>query len=863
MFFKKVTLDGYIPFTHVGNRHVEIEFDQAATAIIGSNGCGKSSLLSQMTPLPATRTDYLKDGRIEKIIEHDGHIFTLTSDFKNPTAPHSFKKDDVELNLSGTTDTQRDLVYEHLGVNQMILDIMAGNIHICEMQKSLRKQLFSATYPSDLSFVLEYHKKVCSQIRAFSNQIKLLQGREGSLMASLISDSERCYMDDYRECYTELLNRIDRANLILENEINQLKQHPVMQEKRDFKIELQHGQEMLKMFTRRYQRLLMSSRVSRKFGEHPTLENLTEKRTICNQQLGFLIEKKTARTKELETIRDELNKFLRIRDTPASDKKDELANELLLIAKEMDELKANPSWQNIPAVQADKMTTVDQLIPDLNTIVTSLHPYAGQLIGQEEISRIQSECDTFTFSVSSLMSEKVGLEQQLAQQKSRKEMMTQNSYPKDCSRVCGLRATLEASVRDIDLRCAEIEARLKKIYEDVDYQNKHLEANKKKLLEISPAIPILKRLYDKLSENYLVDLALNGESFLDCVNNHIAEIPNRIIKGLESSKIYYRYKELYDRSEQIKSTLAMMKTSESVNLSLEVIKSMIEDRQQKLDEGIKGLDDLQRQTKALTFDLDCYDAALCDLREMNNLIGEIEYSLNIDIISNRIEFDQKMIDEHLALKNEISTRLREIEHTLEEQKRINDILETEIKPTLESLRKQRMDWELVEIGLSPTKGLPCIYLVRFMNRLISRANMFIKEIWYSDMELAYVEEKDNLDFSIGVIFNKSTTAKDISLCSKGQKAIVDFAFTLALATERGFLKWMPLICDEIDGPLTEAHRTTLVALINRLLEDGIVKQMFLVNHFGCQTGFSECDIVCLCTDGIVVPGEYNTHAKIE
>ncbi len=132
MFWKKISLDGYIPFSHVGNKHVEIEFDSPATCIIGANGCGKSSLLRIMDVLtPPTRPDFAKDGKIEMTVEHDGHLFVLTSDFKNATSPHSFKRDGVELNLSGTSDTQKDLVIEHLGITSLSNELMAGNIHIC------------------------------------------------------------------------------------------------------------------------------------------------------------------------------------------------------------------------------------------------------------------------------------------------------------------------------------------------------------------------------------------------------------------------------------------------------------------------------------------------------------------------------------------------------------------------------------------------------------------------------------------------------------------------------------------------------------------------------------------------------------
>ena len=862
MLWKKITLDGYIPFTHVGNHHVEVEFDQPCCAILGGNGSGKSSMLREMTPYPSCRTDYMKDGRIEKVIEHRGHIYTLTSDFKNATAPHSFKKDDQELNPSGTSDVQIDLVEEIFGINKMISDIMAGNIHICSMQKSLRKQLFSATYPSDLSFVLEYHKKVCSQIRAFANQIKLLQGREGSLEASLITSAERDRMHQYRDCYQTILDRVDKANFLLENEINQLKDHEVLK-KQQSNLTLDDLKKLITTIVRHYQEMLVDRKKGRKLGESPTIHSTHEKVIAHQASLRFLREKESTRTHELESLRDELNKFIRVRDAPTSDKKDELASELVVLEQEMKSLQTNPSWKNIPPIQADKMDKVEDIVVTVTNLITSLHPYCGRLINQEQIDKLRGECDTLSFSIANVMGEKSILEGQLAQQRSRKEMMTQNSYPKDCSRVCGLRATLEASVRDIDLRCSEIEARLKKIYEEVSDNEKRLNESRRHLLEVSPAIPIMKSLWEKLSENYLLDLALNGESFIDCVNNHCTEIPNRIIKGYESSKIYYRYKDLYNKSEQIKNTLAMMKSNEAINLSMEVIHEMIADRQKKLDLGIKEIDELVRQIRIVENDLDLFVDAEDTLRSIDTYIQVANDVLNREIILNRIAFDRKMIDEHIQIKNEIGRRLREIEHTLEEQKRIEDVLNTEIRPTLEDLRKQKIDWELVESGLSPTKGLPCIYLVRFMNRLISRANAIIKEVWSTDMELGYIEEKDSLDFSISVIFNKSTIVKDCSLCSNGQKAIVDLAMTLALAIERGFINWMPLICDEVDGALTDQHRTSLVGMINRLLEEGVIKQMFIVNHFAIQTGLPNCSIVALSTDGVLLPCSYNEHAKIE
>ena len=70
MFFRSIDLVGFLPFTHVGNHHVHIDFKSPAISILGSNGCGKSSLLRIMdVASPPIRTDFLKDGSIEMVVD--------------------------------------------------------------------------------------------------------------------------------------------------------------------------------------------------------------------------------------------------------------------------------------------------------------------------------------------------------------------------------------------------------------------------------------------------------------------------------------------------------------------------------------------------------------------------------------------------------------------------------------------------------------------------------------------------------------------------------------------------------------------------------------------------------------------------
>ena len=863
MTWKSITLDGFIPFTHCGNSHVSIDFVSPATAFLGTNGCGKSSLLRAMTPYPATRTDYLKGGKIVKVLEHNGHTFELTSDFSKGEGPHSFIMDGTELNVSGTTDTQKDLVNEHLDYSQTLEDILAGNVHICSLPKSGRKQLFSAVYPSDLSFVLELHKKVCSQIRAYGNQIKLMQQREGSLTASLIFDDELKKLEAFKEAALDIIDKIDKANLLLESENDRLKANPV------FKKEL-HGFDTFtdiinefKQYREDFIRQFLHIDKTRHLEGDINKDTLRDKYVEFNNEMKYVTDLKRQTEDMLASIRDEIDKFTKVKTASISDKKTEINNEIEVIKTEMKSIQDDDNaWLNTPSIPMIKLVDVVEKLEKIQTLITELHDYAGSLLGGDQIQELRQKNNNLRYSIQSLKNEREIHTAQLDQSETRKKALERNSFPQDCIRVCGLRETLVSSLKDVTLRIGQLQARITEINTQIEQNQKEIKENEQKLDESAPAIPLMKDLWDLLTENYLNEIALKGEPYVECLNTHASEIYNRIVRAVDSSKKYYRYKELNDKLEQLSKTLTMMESVEDAQLSLSVIEGLIQDKEKQLENGIAKLADIEIKLEEAERKMVQVGEVGYSLERINKLVEQATDVLNVKILENRIEFNNAMISEHLKMKKNLSEKLMEIEHTLQEQTRISNILGTEIKPTLEGLRLQKMKWECVEKGLSPTVGLPCIYLTRFINRLIALTNNFIKEVWCYDMELVYIQESEELDFTISVLINKSTTVKDINLCSKGQAGIIDLAFTLAMCMERGWLKTRSLMADEIDAAMSDEHRTRLVQMLANLIETEEIKQMFLVNHYAIQTGFTNCDCVVLSPEGLVLPGVYNQHAEI-
>ena len=200
----------YKPFLHHKTKHVTIDNLSHVTVISGENACGKSSLLRAISPYPSISTEFEKGGYKKLIYDHAGSIYEISSDFRKSTGAHSFIKDGVELNESGTTDVQNNLVMEHLHYDDVVEKLVTGKFKICDMSKVDRRVLFMETYPSSMGFILDYYKQVSSRLRAINNNIKMLMQRKISLEQQLVSP---VILSDYKKERDDLVNAVSKLDL--------------------------------------------------------------------------------------------------------------------------------------------------------------------------------------------------------------------------------------------------------------------------------------------------------------------------------------------------------------------------------------------------------------------------------------------------------------------------------------------------------------------------------------------------------------------------------------------------------------------------------------------------------------------------
>lgn len=169
MLIKKVTLNGFKRFSLSGVDNFEFEPKNGINIFTDRNGAGKSSLLSQLNPLPPERKDFKDDGYKVIEITHQGHNYIITS----KGLKHSILKDGEELNPGGTRKVQLELVENIFNIDPHTLNVVNGNSPFTLMSPSERKKWLTEISTVDYSYAISIYQKLLERRRDLTAWVKL------------------------------------------------------------------------------------------------------------------------------------------------------------------------------------------------------------------------------------------------------------------------------------------------------------------------------------------------------------------------------------------------------------------------------------------------------------------------------------------------------------------------------------------------------------------------------------------------------------------------------------------------------------------------------------------------------------------
>lgn len=856
MRITSIQIRNFKRFRTPGIREFSATFDAPVQIITAPNGYAKTSLLRELCPLPPVRSLYEVNGYKETHFENDGHSFILISDFSNRNSPHSFQMDGKELNTSGTTDIQEELVAKYFGITSAIRSLIYNKVTLCSTTKAERKNLFLNINPMQLGLILDTHKKTLSKIKDCRANLNHLYARRSDIEARLVKP-------EILEQHTKTKQKLSEYLLEIDKILAQLDQHITSLTSR-YSTDLQYYSEVQSQNRPLFpvndlkhcckdisHRVYKYSDIDR---EHPTeqLERYRVRRTSLQNEHAAMMESVLNVSKEINEYNSH---FENATDRPVNKIEDEL--------KALDkELKTYSKLPECPA-PLETIEYKERLLPSIQELLFIFRDLEKPLIPEEEYYSLEKELTNLKMNLKLLEQQMGNLKTSMDQQHKEIEQHKQEAnVPDTCkSNTCGLKILFTN-------RANRVEQMYKSSEEKYAALNKEYEAKTKRSEEIVKVIgcflsqeiyPKYTKLLTFLQNQFPLENWIN--TLMERLNTQPLLIYKQLVTYLEQSKLAHEYNRLMQKRQLLTKELeTVMKTT---GASMGFIKSKLQEKEKILKEMLQKVKSLEIEINQVEHEyLVCqeYSTDVSKIREFDELISRGSQAL---IIENSIRYWTKLKEYFLQARNYYGEELRKIETIVRDQVTLKAAYDNEIIKHIKKYTEEKLIYDKIELALSPTTGLPHKSMVKYLNALINNVNYFINQIWSYKLRILPLDENQPIDyaFRIEVLDN---IAGDINELSDGQTEIVNLAWVLAILLQLKLLNKIPFFADEVGRALDTTHRNALLKFLGQMIESKLIEQLFLINHYAVFTdGFRDSDIICLSPENMTdLPGNTNDNVSI-
>ena len=841
MLITFISLKYFRPFIFNNVELLELEITKPIQNVIGTNGSGKSSLLRELNPRPAIRSNYNIGGHKIVHLVHEGKEYHLISDFSIKEKSHSFKRNGEELNLSGTTQLQEELVRKELGYTPHVHTVCYGEQRLSSIRVGLRETYLLTIHPCQMRFILDKHTSVEKKIRGFTSNLSMLHERHTALSSQIMDTNLRAEIQEESNKLSNevaiIIGSLHKLNSQRQQLISNLKEHSSIHKTRSI-IERKQKQRRYPLF----------SQIDRDV-------SLDELRTAHLREISSLQTQRTTITRHIQSLASEINKYEQhLNQNNQQGMVDLLESTIETLQSDINKLDIDKTDCPFESYHLDNIPVhLDRLTEMIGAFID----YGGNIPALKDVSRLEAKYEqnfrAMTFHEQELEWNRNKLS--IAAEAFHQQLC--ENIPDSCSN-CVLFQQYKRTTNGLQLEYDRLKNDNKILERKVTRLNWLVTKRHERLNTYRKIVPQMQRLSSYLNEYQFLLIPLRGFDILSLLRHNPASIIVRIQSHYERSKNHHLKIKKQIELEKRKSEYERLKTPSEY--SRQFLESMVVEKQTQLT--------LLRQ------DYDSICQNLIDKEQFLSLL--IEYTLELNILQQEqrtleqkkqyenLKFDKEICDNYILSFEEAKTktvlRLSEIDRVLREQDSLM-ARHQEIIDNITGIESQLKELILFEKALSPTTGIPYRYMVQFINELIGYANDFIKDICSYPFEFIPVALGDPLDYRFRMRVSE-TPIPDISECSEAQREIGDLAFRLAqivLLKQTNY----GIYLDEIDKTFDAMHRQRLLTLLKSLIDDGVTPQLFLINHnVSVYSGMKDTDILVLNESNIVVPPIFNQNAHI-
>lgn len=807
---------------------IRITPETKVQTILGTNGSGKSSLLSEMTPLPSSKDNFHKDGYKKISYTHNGKEYFLSSVF-HPAQRHSFKigQDGEELNPGGTVTVQKELVFQHFGIKQHHHDLITGVEKFTTMSPIRRREWLTELCDENYDYALLVYSRAREKQRDISGALKLAKKRLVSEQTKLIHEEDIKRLKDQ---ISALALDIDKIYQIRND--NPKTVQDVLDDKQSI-------ENLIQSYSKEAFKILAVIGKKANFISSEYDECITIKR----EEIAQIQTKITISNQEYQDLSEYMAQFKTEGGSDGSDLDENMRRHL-----ERRKTLSSAIKTQVPILDANTaIFALESIYEDLMSILVNL-PI------NEEDYYTQSKIDSYKQSINSDKEKLFDYENRinrLAHEKEHYDAL-ENSDSVDCPKcshkwVVGYSKKKHDELKNIIIKGTEAIQALKKRIEENNQKLQEQEDyfdNFSKVFNSFRSAPVLKPLWEEL-------------------------INSDILKKSPFNAI--RMIELY------KSDVSRTVEIETINKDVERLGHLIEIRNKaNSEDSIKAktrIDHVEKYLGELNRQLHKAKNELSELIDYRNGIVELE-KIQDQLLKLSKEHSNSSLEALEVLRNEIATEcLKKLQIELAQKNAIltdammqNNII-ADIERNIKFYEEQLSIADAVVEALSPTEGLIAEGLLGFIKSYVSKMNILISRIWTYRMEVQDCKDADSesaeLDYKFPVIIQSDDNRiPDVSKCSTGQREIIDLSFKIVAMNYLGMSNF-PLVLDELGSAMDPEHRFQVVHLINFLIEQCSFSQLFIVSHDYAQYGsLGNMQTCVICPNNIVVPDKYNEHVVI-
>lgn len=788
--------------------------------ILGTNGSGKSSLLFELTPLPAQSQYYSKEGFKSITLSHKGHQYVLTSSFKSGNK-HSFNKDGEELNPGGTMSVQRELVRNEFNITPDLHELLIGQNRFTQMSPLQRRDWITSLSDVDYSYALGVFNKVRTLARDRIGTLKHLRERlanETNALKTLVIDSDAVEQENrlHHELHVMAQERVPNIPGVAQVE------HRV----RNVLDNLETcSKDVLRHF-----------KVLRETGWVWQQDDALD---IAMARLRDRIAGHTAvidrATQEVESLRDIAQRYgqgeavipedldMRYQHTQY---KLEQQRQLSSVFQPITDPRG--AMQDINAILAD-VTILFQSLPDNSDRRLSKDTEAQ---AKADYDKHRRDLDIQTSELNRVRTRLRDMETAKDQTCPQCKYVWREGYSE--AEYANLGEWVSRLVEDINIIEGHVAER-RRFLDEIDVYSGQC----RQFRGYVQSYPRLSSLWTYILNNQLLTDKPAEQTQIFSAFKGAVEVALKVLeseeelRGLELLKAQRDFIATHDNPKNRMDAL-----EEEIARALEKRRHDRAELQklEGIDKDREAVEDLQAELNRLRLELEQMQATWIDA-----LRNEL-----LDVSSRKHQQALGHLQVQLTAKRNLEQIVEDIARSLEEVK-----LDSE---ALNALAK----------SLSPTDGLIAEQLTGFIGCFTSQLNSVISSIWTYDLEvLPCGLDSGELNYKFPLQVNGAdNTVVDIGKGSKAQQEIVNFAFILTVMLYRG-LQDYPLFLDELGEGFDEQHRENAMTFIKHLLDVGQYSQIFMISHYmSSWSVFEGAQHLVLDSTNIAVPEHINEHVTL-